>query len=68
MGARSLSASGRELFTIDNFRDTGRPLLELMADQDSIFIKVKFFMTIKILLKGSIAITVIAIPLYQVTH
>ena len=39
MGARSLSASGRELFTIDNFRDTGRPLLEVMADQDSIFIK-----------------------------
>ena len=39
MGARTLSASGRELFTIDKFRDTGRPLLEVLADQDSIFIK-----------------------------
>lgn len=39
MGARTLSASGRELFTIDKFRDTGRPLLEVLADPDSIFIK-----------------------------
>ena len=39
LGARTLSASGRELFTIDNFRDTGRPLLEVLADPDSIFIK-----------------------------
>lgn len=38
-GARTLSASGRQLFTIDNFRDTGRPLLEILAEPDSIFIK-----------------------------
>ncbi len=34
-----MSASGRQLFTIDNFRDTGRPLLEVLADPESIFIK-----------------------------
>lgn len=38
-GARTLSASGRQLFTIDNFRDTGKPLLEILAEPDSIFIK-----------------------------
>jgi len=31
--------SGRQLFTIDNFRDTGRPLLAILADSNSIFIK-----------------------------
>jgi len=31
--------SGRQLFIIDNFRDTGRPLLEILADPSSIFIK-----------------------------
>lgn len=31
--------SGRQLFTIDDFRDTGRPLLSIMADPDSIFMK-----------------------------
>jgi len=39
LGARTLSASGRQLFTIDNFRDTGKPLLEVLADPESIFIK-----------------------------
>ena len=39
LGARLLSASGRQLFTIDKFRDTGRPLLEVLGDSDSIFIK-----------------------------
>lgn len=39
LGARTLSTSGRQLFTIDEFRDTGRPLLAVMADHDSIFIK-----------------------------
>lgn len=29
--------SGRQLFTIDKFRDTGRPLLAVMADPNSIF-------------------------------
>lgn len=38
-GARTLSMSGRQLFTIDNFRNTGRPLLSVLADPDSIFIK-----------------------------
>lgn len=31
--------SGRQLFLIDNFRETGRPLLAIIADQNSIFIK-----------------------------
>jgi hypothetical protein len=31
--------SGRQLFTIDNFRDTDRPLLAVLADPNSIFIK-----------------------------
>lgn len=38
LGARTLSASGRQLFTVDNFRDTGRPLLSVLADPESIFI------------------------------
>jgi hypothetical protein len=37
-GARLLSTSGRQLFTIDDFRDTGRPLLSVLADPESIFI------------------------------
>lgn len=37
VGARSLSMSGRQLFTIDSFRDTGRPLLSVLADPASIF-------------------------------
>jgi hypothetical protein len=39
LGARTLSTSGRQLFTIDSFRDTGRPLLSILADPDSIFIQ-----------------------------
>lgn len=39
LGARTLSTSGRQLFTIDKFRDTGRPLLAILADPNSIFIK-----------------------------
>ena len=38
LGARTLSAAGRQLFTIDNFRQTTRPLLGVLADSDSIFI------------------------------
>ncbi|KIV97579.1 hypothetical protein PV10_01311 [Exophiala mesophila] len=38
LGARTLSTSGRQLFTVDKFRDTGRPLLSVLADPDSIFI------------------------------
>ncbi|KAJ6437156.1 lipase/serine esterase [Purpureocillium lavendulum] len=39
VGARSLSMSGRQLFTIDNFRHTGRPLLSVLADPSSIFMR-----------------------------
>ncbi|KAJ9156702.1 Lipid particle protein [Pleurostoma richardsiae] len=39
LGARTLSKSGRQLFGIDKFRDTGRPLLAVMADPDSIFVR-----------------------------
>ncbi|KAI1662585.1 DUF676-domain-containing protein [Daldinia decipiens] len=38
LGARMLCMSGRQLFIIDDFRDTGRPLLEVLADPESIFI------------------------------
>ncbi|KAI1749065.1 putative serine esterase-domain-containing protein [Xylaria castorea] len=38
LGARTLSESGRQLFIVDEFRDTGRPLLSILADPDSIFI------------------------------
>lgn len=38
LGARLLSESGRQLFIVDQFRDTGRPLLSILADPDSIFI------------------------------
>jgi Putative serine esterase (DUF676) len=37
--ARILSASGRQLFGLDRFQDTGKPLLELLGDPESIFIK-----------------------------
>lgn len=33
-----LSMSGTQLFMLDNFRETGRPILEVMADPNSIFI------------------------------
>ena len=37
LGSRTLSKSGRQLFTIDNFRDTNRPVLSVLADPGSIF-------------------------------
>ncbi|KAI4122669.1 MAG: hypothetical protein LQ347_006427, partial [Umbilicaria vellea] len=37
-GSRTISTSGAQLFIIDSFRDTGRPLLAVMADANSIFI------------------------------
>ncbi|KAI1081281.1 putative serine esterase-domain-containing protein [Whalleya microplaca] len=37
LGARTLSTSGAQLFTIDDFRSTGRPLLAILADPDTIF-------------------------------
>ncbi|CAG8975444.1 hypothetical protein HYALB_00012132 [Hymenoscyphus albidus] len=39
LGARTLSQSGRQLFTIDKFRGTDKPLLEVLADPESIFVK-----------------------------
>ncbi|KAH8145889.1 uncharacterized protein LAJ45_10031 [Morchella importuna] len=39
LGARTLSASGRQLFMIDNFRNTNRPLLSVLSDKDSVFYK-----------------------------
>ena len=39
LGSRTLSASGRQLFLIDSFRDQRRPLLSVLADPSSIFIK-----------------------------
>ncbi|KAI1133486.1 putative serine esterase-domain-containing protein [Nemania abortiva] len=38
LGARILSESGRQLFIVDKFRDTGKPLLSILADPESIFI------------------------------
>ncbi|RLL98237.1 hypothetical protein CFD26_105356 [Aspergillus turcosus] len=39
LGARTLSTSGRQMFMVDEFRDTGRPLLSILADPNSIFIQ-----------------------------
>lgn len=36
-GARTLSTSGRQLFTIDDFRGTGRSILDVMTDPNSVF-------------------------------
>lgn len=38
LGARTLSVSGRQLFLVDSFRNTGRPLLSVLADPMSIFV------------------------------
>lgn len=38
LGARTLSESGRQMFLVDNFRETGRPILSVLADPDSIFV------------------------------
>lgn len=37
LGARTISKSGRQLFMIDDFRGTGRPLLSILAAKESIF-------------------------------
>ena len=39
LGSRTLSESGRQLFTIDTFRDTNRPILSVLADPRSIFMR-----------------------------
>jgi len=39
LGSRTLSTSGQQMFLVDKFRDTGRPLLSILADPSSIFVK-----------------------------
>ncbi|KAI9711646.1 MAG: hypothetical protein M1828_001906 [Chrysothrix sp. TS-e1954] len=39
LGARTLSTSGHQLFTIDTFRDTKKPLLAVLADPSTIFMR-----------------------------
>lgn len=39
LGSRTLSTSGRQLFTIDVFRNNKQPLLSVLADPNSIFIQ-----------------------------
>jgi len=39
LGSRTLSTSGQQMFLVDNFRDTGRPLLAILADPSSIFVR-----------------------------
>lgn len=39
LGAKTVSVSGQQLFMVDSFRDTGRPLLSVMADPQSVFIQ-----------------------------
>ena len=39
VGPSLLSASGQQMFLLDNFGDSGKPLVELMADPNSIFIR-----------------------------
>ncbi|CRG92647.1 hypothetical protein PISL3812_09710 [Talaromyces islandicus] len=39
LGARTVSMSGRQMFMIDDFRGTGKPLLSVLADPNSIFMR-----------------------------
>ncbi|KAK1138522.1 hypothetical protein N8T08_002439 [Aspergillus melleus] len=39
LGPRTISVSGRQLFLVDSFRDSGKPLLGLLADPDSVFMR-----------------------------
>ena len=39
LGAKTLSTSGQQMFLVDTFRDTKRPLLSVMADPNSAFAK-----------------------------
>ncbi|RMX79773.1 hypothetical protein D0869_08056 [Hortaea werneckii] len=39
LGSKTLSTSGQQMFLTDDFRDTGRPLLAVMADPASIFVR-----------------------------
>jgi len=39
VGSKTLSTSGAQMFIADTFRDSGKPLLAVLADPDSIFIR-----------------------------
>lgn len=39
LGSRTVSVSGKQLFLTDTFRDSGKPMLRVLADPDSIFIR-----------------------------
>ncbi|KAK0283554.1 hypothetical protein LTR35_001911 [Friedmanniomyces endolithicus] len=39
LGSRTLSTSGQQMFLVDDFRGTGRPLLAVLADPSSIFVR-----------------------------
>lgn len=39
LGSRTVSVSGKQLFLTDTFRDSGKPILRVLADPDSIFIR-----------------------------
>ncbi|TKA22261.1 hypothetical protein B0A50_08223 [Salinomyces thailandicus] len=39
LGSKTLSTSGQQMFLTDSFRETGRPLLAMLADTQSIFVK-----------------------------
>lgn len=39
LGPRTLSMSGKQMFMVDKFRDTGKPLLSVLATPDSIFMR-----------------------------
>jgi hypothetical protein len=39
IGARTLSMSGKQLFLVDKFRDTGKPLLLVLTEPKSIFME-----------------------------
>ncbi|EPS29877.1 hypothetical protein PDE_04827 [Penicillium oxalicum 114-2] len=39
LGSKTVSRSGQQMFMVDTFRDTGRPLLSVLADPSSIFIQ-----------------------------
>lgn len=39
LGSRTLSTSGQQMFLVDDFRGTGRPLLAILADANSIFVR-----------------------------
>jgi hypothetical protein len=39
LGAKTISTTGAQMFLADNFRDTGKPLLSVLAEAHSIFIK-----------------------------